>query len=63
MDDIVCTLKWDYVTHSCFHPLETSYEEAVVDEPQPKLMVLAHQSEDPPNNLSMKEGSLFCFVL
>jgi hypothetical protein len=47
---------------SLHHPLETSYE-AVVDEPQPKLMVLAHQSGYPPNNLSMKEGSLFCFVL
>jgi hypothetical protein len=47
---------------SLHHRLETSYE-AVVDEPQPKLIVLAHQSEYPPNNLSMKEGSLFCFVL
>jgi hypothetical protein len=47
---------------SLHHRLETSYE-AVVHESQPKLIVLAHQSEYPPNNLSMKEGSLFCFVL
>jgi hypothetical protein len=62
MDDIACTLKWDYVTHHCTIHLETSYE-VVVDEPQPKLMILAHQSEYPPNELSMKEGSLFCFVV